>query len=75
VAEQSPLEVLAQMVLEAKVNREAVEEELERTPRWRFRRRTYLERGFYRRLSQEHQLMDLLKRAATKPGASSREPR
>lgn len=75
MAEESPLEVLAQMVLEAKVNRKAVEEELERTPRWRIRRRTSLERGFHRRLSQEQELMDLLKRASTKPRGPSRAPR
>ena len=69
--EESPLEVLAQMVLEAKVNRETVEEELERTPRWRFRRRTQLERGFYRRLTQEQELVTLLKDASGKPGTST----
>lgn len=68
VADESPLEVLAHMVLDAKVNRETVGQELVRTPRWRFRRRMRLERGFHRRLTQEQELVTLLKRASTKTG-------
>ena len=68
MADESPLDVLAQMVLDARANRETLEGELERTPRWRFRRRTRLERGFNRRLTQEQELVTLLKRASTKGG-------
>lgn len=64
MAEVSPLEDLALMVLETKVNREAAEETLNRTPSWRFRRRAGLERQVERHLTQERDLIALLQRAS-----------
>ena len=54
--ERSVLDILAHAVAEARVNREVVEEELRSTPRWRFRRRTALERRLERRKLREDEL-------------------
>ena len=72
MAEASPLENLAHMVLEAKENREAAEETLNRTPSWRFRRRAGLERQVERRLAQERDLIALLRRASDESVPRSR---
>ena len=55
--ERSVLDMLAHAVEQARVNREVVEEELRSTPRWRFRRRTALERRLERRRLREDELV------------------
>jgi hypothetical protein len=68
VNEESPLGVLARAVLAAKAHREAFEEELKRTPRWRFRRRRELERSLAARRAQERNWIELVKEASrTRP--------
>ena len=58
--EDSPLDVLADQIRSAEVKRKAVEEKLMRTPSWRFRRRTQLERRVERRREQEREMTNLL---------------
>ena len=55
------LDVLATQVIGARVNREAVEVELERLPRWRFVRRAALERRVARSRNREKRLLGLVK--------------
>jgi hypothetical protein len=61
VGSQPALEVLARELIGAKVNREDVEGELERVPRWRFRRRAELEREADRNRKLEQRLLGLVK--------------
>ena len=68
--EESPLDMLAQQVLAAKANREALEEELEHTPVWRFRRRSRLQHRFQHRLHQEKEMLALVKQASRKSSSS-----
>jgi hypothetical protein len=55
------LDVLAREVIGAKVNREDVEGELERVPRWHFRRRAELEREVNRNRKLEQRLLGFVK--------------
>jgi hypothetical protein len=57
MAEPSPLEVLA---MSAQVTREAKEEKLQALPRWRFRRRRYLESSLRHRQGWEQSLNEQL---------------
>jgi hypothetical protein len=73
VEEESPLDVLARQVREAEAKREAVEAELDRTPSWRFRRRTRLQRRVERRLAQEREMMafaEIVSEKLDPPGSS-----
>jgi hypothetical protein len=60
-AQADALDYLAGHVIGAKVNREAVEDELDRLPRWRFIRRVGLEREVDRRRRREQELLGLVK--------------
>ncbi len=60
-SQSGALDVLASQVVGAKVNREAVEGELERLPRWRFLRRAELEREVERSRKREARLLGLYK--------------
>ena len=71
--EESPLDLLARQVLEAKAKREAVEARLDRTPSWRFRRRARLQRRLKRRLWQEREVIDLLKFVSEKFDSPARQ--
>lgn len=64
VEKESPLELLALQVRELEARRDAVEEELDQTPSWRFRRRAQLEGQLQYSLSQERELMTLVGMAA-----------
>ena len=56
-----PLDVLASQVIYAKLGREAVKEELDRLPRWRFRRRAKFAREIARKRRHEQRLIDLVR--------------
>lgn len=60
-SEAGALDVLAGQVIGAKVNREAVEVELDRLPRWRFMRRAELEREVDRSRTREQRLLGLVR--------------
>ena len=55
--EESPLDLLADQIREAEYQRQAVEEELNRTPGWRFRQRARLQRRVERRLAKEREML------------------
>jgi hypothetical protein len=57
VEEESPLDLLVDQIREAEAQRQTVEEELNRTPGWRFRQRARLQRRFERRLAKEREVM------------------
>ena len=58
--ETSPLEALERAVLAIRDNREELEENLQRVPRWRFRRRRAVERSVRRRRDREQRLLEEL---------------
>ena len=60
-AGDSPLELLARAVMDAKINRERAEAELARVPRWRFVRRAQLERRVNKRRRREQHLLGWMK--------------
>jgi hypothetical protein len=72
VNDESPLDALARAVVAAKAHREAFEEELKRTPRWRFRRRRHLERWLSARRAQERDWIELVKEASRTKSRSGR---
>ena len=53
--EESPLDLLLNQIRWAEAERHAAEEELNRTPGWRFRERARRRRRFERRLAAEQQ--------------------
>lgn len=55
--EESPLDLLAGQIRQAEAQRQALEEELDRTPGWRFRQRARLQRRVERRLAKEREVM------------------
>ena len=75
VEEESPLNLLAGQILELEAQRHAVEETLNRTPGWRFRRRAMLERRLQRRREQEHDLIAFAAKVAEEFNRSPRSSR
>ena len=73
--EESPLDLLVGQIREAEAQRQAVEEELNRTPGWRFRQRARLQRRVERRLAKERDAMVFVETISEKsvPPRSARD--
>jgi hypothetical protein len=66
-SDTSPLEALEWAVLNARANREELEQELVTLPRWRFRRRRVVARSVRRRHLREQQLQKVLTQSNGQP--------
>jgi hypothetical protein len=63
--ETSPLDALEREVLATRANREELEDNLRKLPRWRFRRRRALMQSVGRRRSREEQLLQALSESSS----------
>jgi hypothetical protein len=67
--DESPLALLAAQIREAEAQRQAVEEELSRTPSWRFRQRARLQRRVERRRAKEREVMAFARAISKQPSS------
>ena len=62
--EESPLDLLRNQIRWAEAQRQAAEEDLNRTPGWRFRQRARRRRRFERRLAEKEQAVAFVEEIA-----------